>query len=74
MMNHSIQYSFEDAPNSQPLLGKKMDLRKAKQTFYFSEERREKILCPTGQAHLSEPESCRNETEHTRVLGCGAPE
>jgi hypothetical protein len=22
-MNHSIQYSFEDAPNSQPLLGKK---------------------------------------------------
>jgi len=50
-----------------------MDPRNAKKTFYFSEGRREKILRLTGQAHPSEPESYRNEPEHTGVLGCGAP-
>jgi hypothetical protein len=42
--------------------------RKAQQTFYFSDGR--KILHPTGQAHLSEPELCRNEAGHPQVLVC----
>ena len=49
-----------------------MDLREAKQTFYFSEGR--KILLLTWEAHLSEPESCMNEPEHTQVLRCTARE
>jgi hypothetical protein len=65
--------SMRRAPNLQlpgkPDIRQKRDPRKSKQTYYFSEGRTD-----TPLEHPNEPESCTNDPEHTRVLGCSATE